>query len=144
MSLQYNSKLAKKIYELFNDDKIEEFADLYSESCTLLQVPTNQVFKGREGVVQAAKGWKTAFSDAKCEVKNQVVTEDFIITEFNGVGTNDGKLETPMGTIPPTGKNVNIPFIEVMKVKNGKIDDYKLYFDTATMMQQLELTAEKV
>jgi CTP-dependent riboflavin kinase len=48
-----------------------------------------------------------------------------------------------VGTIPPTGKKVNIPFVEILKIKDGKIKDYKLYFDTATMMQQLGIIAEK-
>lgn len=144
MSLQTNLKLAKEIYELFNNNKIEELSALYSEHSVLLNVPTNEIFKGKAGAKSSASRWRTAFSDAKCVISNQAVTEDSIVTEFNGVGTNDGQLETPMGLIPPTGRKVNIPFVEVLKIKNGKIEGSKLYYDTATMLRQLELFAEKV
>ncbi len=144
MSVQDNLKLGKKIYELFNNNKLEELANLFSENSTSLHVPTNEVFKGINGARHAANKWRSAFPDGKCEVTNQVVSENYIVTEFNGVGTNDGNLDTPMGTLPPTGRKVNIPFVEIMKIKNGKIEDYKLYFDIATMMQQLGIVAEKV
>jgi len=142
--LQENLKLAKKVYELFNNNQIEELSNLYSKDSAIAHIPTNIVFNGPEGFKQATKIWKTAFSDARCVITNQVVTDDYIVTEFNGVGTHDGILTTPVGNIEPAGKKVNIPFVEILGVKNGKIESSKLYFDNATMMHQLELIPEKV
>lgn len=142
--LQENQKLAKKVYELFNSNKIEELSNLFTENAKAVHIPTNTVFNGPAGFRDASKIWKTAFSDAKCELKNQIVNDDYIVTEFNGVGVHDGVLSTPMGNVPATGKKINIPFVEILKVKNGKIESSKLYFDTATMMHQLELIPEKV
>ena len=144
MSAKDNSVLAKKIYNLFNEGNVEGLVNLFTENSTATHIPTNTVFKGREGFRKATRIWKGAFSDARCEIKNQIVTDDFIVTEFNGVGVNDGILETPMGKIGPTGKKINIPFVEIMKIKNGQIEDSKLYFDTVTMMNQLEVVPEKV
>lgn len=139
MLAQYNLKLAKRIYDLFNNNDIAEVANLFSDNADYLHVPTNLTFRGKEGYKQATKIWKDAFPDAKCEVKNQIATDDYIVTEFKGVGTNTGVLETPMGKIGPTGKQVRIPFVEILKIKNEKIESAKLYFDVATIMQQLDV-----
>jgi predicted ester cyclase len=144
MSAQDNLKLAKKIYESFNNNEIDNLLNYFSDSAVAIHVPTNVTFNGKEGFRQATEIWKGAFSDAKCDIKNTIVSDDYIVTEFNGIGTHDGILETPMGKIGPTGKKINVPFVEILKIKNGKIQGSKLYFDVATMMQQLELTAEKV
>ena len=144
MSKQDNLTLAKKIYKFFDEGKVEELVNLFSENSIATHIPTNVVFKGRDGFRQATKIWKNAFSNSRCEIKNQIVTDEYIVTEFNGVGTNDGTLETSMGNIGPTGKRVSIPFVEILKIRNGKIENSKLYFDTATMMHQLEVIPEKV
>jgi predicted ester cyclase len=72
-----------------------------------------------------------------------IATEDCVITEFTGTGTHDGVLETPNGKISPTHKKINIPFVEVLQFKNGKITSSNLYYDTVTIMQQLGLTEGK-
>jgi predicted ester cyclase len=144
MSAQDNLKLAKKIYESFNNNEIDKLVGFYADNSVAVHVPTNLTFKGKEGFKQATKIWKGAFSDAKCEIKNTIINDDYIVTEFNGIGTNDGILETPVGEVGPTGKKVNIPFVEILKIKNGKVQESKLYFDVATMMHQLEITTEKV
>ncbi|MEJ2196011.1 MAG: ester cyclase [Ignavibacteriaceae bacterium] len=79
---------------------------------------------------------KKGFSNAKCEIKNMVTNDNYVVTEFNSIGTYDGILETPKGKISPTRRKVNIPFVEIFKLKNGKIDSSKLYFDSSTMMEQ--------
>ena len=73
-----------------------------------------------------------------------VANGDYVITEFSGRGINNGILDTPMGKVGPTGRRIDIPFCEIFQIKNGKIINSHLYFDIATMMQQLEVTADKV
>lgn len=142
--LQENLKLAKSVYELFNDNKIEELSNLYSKNAEIKHVPANALFTGPTGFKQASKIWKTAFSNARCVITNQIVNDDYIVTEFNGVGTHDGKLETPMGNVDATGNQVDIPFVEILQIRNGEIESSKLYFDTTTIMHQLRLIPEKV
>ena len=144
MSVKYNQQLAERIYRFFDQNKIDDLANLFSKNATILHVPTNLKFTGPEGFKQATKIWKGAFSDARCEIKNQIVNDDYIVTEFNGVGTNDGALETPMGKIGPTGKKVSIPFVEILKINNEKVESSKLYFDVTTMLHQLEVSHERV
>jgi len=42
----------------------------------------------------------------------------------------------------PTGKKIEIPFCEVMKIKDGKVISLNSYFDSAAMMHQLGILDE--
>lgn len=67
--------------------------------------------------------------------------ETGVTTEFRGRGTHTGPLVGPMGEIPPTRRQVDIPFCDVVQIKDGKIVSIHLYYDVATMMGQLGLVS---
>jgi len=48
-------------------------------------------------------------------------------------------LVTPAGTIPPTGRTVELRLGEVYEVRESKIAKLHAYYDSATMMRQLGL-----
>ena len=54
-------------------------------------------------------------------------------------GTHTGPLNAPSGTIPATGKAVEVPFVITMKAGGGKFTSFHLYFDQAELMTQLGL-----
>ena len=137
MSANENLKIAKKCYEYFDNNDFNSFIKLFTDNPSLLNVPTNQKYTGTEGIKKSFNMWRKAFSDARCDVKNMVANDDYVVTEFNGIGTHDGTFETPMGKISPTRKKVKIPIVEILKLKNGKIDSAKQYFDTNSLMEQL-------
>ena len=143
MSASENLKTAKKTYELFDKNDFNSFIKLFTDNPSLLSVPTNQKYSGTEGIKKSFNMWKKAFSDARCDIKNMVANDDYVVTEFNGLGTHDGNFETPMGKISPTRKKVNLPCVEILKFKNGKIDSAKQYFDTTSLMEQLGVSMEK-
>jgi steroid delta-isomerase-like uncharacterized protein len=143
MSAKENLNVVQKMHEFFNKSDFNSFINLFTDNPSQLNVPSNQKFSGRDGIKQSFNMWKKAFSDARYDVKNMVANDEYVVTEFNGIGTSDGVFETPMGKFDPTGKKVSIPFVEIVKIKNGKIESSKLYFDTASMMTQLGVSAHE-
>ena len=143
MSVTENLNIARKTYELFNKNDYNSFIKLFTENPSILSVPGNQKFVGKEGIKKSFNGWKKAFSDARVDIKNMIANDEYVVTEFNGSGTHDGVFETPMGKISPTRKKVNLPCVEILKLKNGKIDSVKQYFDSAALMEQLGISMEK-
>lgn len=144
MSAQDNIRIANKMYENFNKRNIEDSYKYVSDNVTLNNIPFGTSLKGREGLKQALGMWSNTFSDAKVNIKNMIASDDYVVTEFTGTGTHDGVLETPDGRINPSHNKVNIPFVEVVQFKNGKVVSSNLYYDTVTIMQQLGLNTEKV
>ena len=107
-------------------------------------VATGETFKGPSGFKAFAQGWITAISDARVEIQNQIATENAVVTEFFGRGTHDGPLKSPTGSIAPTRKKLDMRFIEVLTIKNGKIAEGRAYFDTGTLLRQLGVLPESV
>jgi ketosteroid isomerase-like protein len=44
-----------------------------------------------------------------------------------------------MGDIPPTGRSVEVDYIQVLRFRDGKHVSFNLMFDRLTMLEQLGL-----
>jgi len=134
-----NIWISRTVYDLFNQDKLEEALAYVTEDVTLNLYAFGQEFSGREGFTAFMQGFKQAFPDLKIEVVNQVADENQVVSELTGVATHTGPLQTPNGPIPPTGKTVNFTVCEVWKFRDGKITSLHNYQDSASLMRQLGL-----
>ena len=79
------------------------------------------------------------FPESSTELTNAFGTENQVVLEFTGWGTNTGPLHMPTGDLPPTGHSVERRFCNVYQIRNGKIVSLHSYYDLMTMMQQLGL-----
>jgi ketosteroid isomerase-like protein len=101
--------------------------------------PLGTTFRGGAGIKEFQLGWATAFPDSRVEIRTLTVDGDRVIVEHNGRGTHRGPLVTPNGTVPATGRPVDVPFCEVFERRDGRVASARTYFDVATMMGQLGL-----
>lgn len=83
--------------------------------------------------------WQDAFPDN--QVRNESIAEDGQTGVLEAVfeGTHTAPLNSPSGSIPPTGKRVSIPYVVVDRVEGGKFTRLALYFDQVELMIQLGL-----
>ena len=139
MSAHDNAALARRIYQLFSDNKLDDALELVAEDVEAVLVPFGQTFHGRDGFTGFMQGFKGAFPDIRISVTNQVATEEQVVSEFTARGTHTGPLQTPAGAVPPTGRTVDFIVCEVMRVKNGRITSLHNYQDAASIMRQLGL-----
>ena len=52
-------------------------------------------------------------------------------------GTHTGPLETPLGTIPPTGKGMDAPCVDIFELENGKIRKFDCFPEGSVILTQL-------
>jgi hypothetical protein len=50
-------------------------------------------------------------------------------------------MQTPAGSIPATGRHVDLPACQVLQIVDGKVARFQQYFDLATLMNQIGATA---
>jgi steroid delta-isomerase-like uncharacterized protein len=141
MSAQDNAVLARRIYQLFSDDKLDQVLELVSADAETVLIPFGQTFHGRDGFRQFMQGFKGAFPDIRITITNQVATEESVVSEFTARGTHTGPLLTPAGEIPPTGRTVDFIVCEVWRIKHGQVASLHNYQDAASLMRQLGLLA---
>ena len=132
-----NVALVKKVYDLWNNRDLDGAVDLATDDVEIRLVALDQTLIGRDGFRRFMERFATASSDMKKAITNQVASEDQVVSEFRLRGTHDGPLRTPHGKIPPTGHAVDLPVVEVIAIRGGRVASIRNYSDTATLMRQL-------
>lgn len=127
-------KIAREYIEAWNSRDFDRIEALVSDDAEIIDFD-GSVGRGREGARAVAEMYATAFPDGKIEIKRLTAAGDTVVAELVGRGTNDG----PFGDSPPTHKTTELPFVDVLTIRDGKIVVDRQYGDTATMMRQLGL-----
>src|SRR5437667_1298219 len=109
MTAQENVAQARSLLELYNSHQSDpgwlEKIDAYvAEDCELIDVPTGRTLRGPEGYKQLSLFFAEGFPGSRVELTNAFATEDQVVIEFTGRGTNTGPLHMPTGDIPATGR----------------------------------------
>ena len=77
--------------------------------------------------------FRNAFPDFRAVIHDMIAEDDQVVTRNTFYGTHEGEL---LG-IPPTGKEVTIELIDILRVAEGKITDHWNVVDQLGLMQQL-------
>jgi ketosteroid isomerase-like protein len=67
---------------------------------------------------------------------------ELAVQEARFTGTHTGTLRAPSGDIPATGRSVDLRYVGVQSVENGRVASFHLYFDQAELLTQLGLMPE--
>ena len=137
MSAQEHAALARRAYQLFSDNQIDDMFELVNADVEVVLVPFGQTFHGRDGFKQFMQAFKGAFPDLRISVTNQIATDDYVVNEFTARGTHNRPLLTPTGAIPATGRTVDFVVCEVWQVRNGQVASIHNYQDAAAIMRQI-------
>ena len=133
-----NAAIVRDLYDAFNDHDLDRVAAMVTQDFELVDFAADgQSFRGPEGFRQWLQIFLTAAPDAKVEVTNVVAAGDWVFSEHIGRGTHTGPLVGPAGTIPPTGRRIELPIGELFRIEDNKIALIHAYYDGATMMRQL-------
>jgi steroid delta-isomerase-like uncharacterized protein len=134
------ASIPRILVDSFNNRNTEQALLLFSDDAQWMDMCTQKVFRGKEGYRQFDQAWLTAFPDGKVEIKDIMVSDDRIVVEYIGRGTQTGPLTGPEGVLQPTGKHVELPMCDIMQIKSGLIVSGRTYYDSATLMRQLRGT----
>jgi steroid delta-isomerase-like uncharacterized protein len=106
----------------------------------VLTAPPGERAEGRQAIHDYWVQLIGAFTDKTGEVGRSCETADIYFGEISFWGTNTGDLTMPDGTsIPATGKSVEVRGVEFARVRDGKIVEHDMYWDSLAMMRQLGL-----
>jgi steroid delta-isomerase-like uncharacterized protein len=92
---------------------------------------------GKEQIGQAFRGLLTAFPGCQLKVTNIIESGNWVVVESSFSGTHKGPFVTPGGTIPATDKTVEVPFVNIYELRDGKTVTERGYFDNLDLMTQL-------
>jgi steroid delta-isomerase-like uncharacterized protein len=139
---RYRSLLDRYV-EVYNAGDLDGVMELYADDA--VQLMPDGTFEGRSAIRDRLAKELDAFSDLAHRVVSYVEEGDAFADEWVFVGTHTGPLVLPDGTeLPPTGKRVEMPGMELVKMRDGKIVLDNLYYDNLAVASQLGLLPQDV
>ena len=94
--------------------------------------------RGREAIHEYWCRQRNAFPDLHLALDLVVAQGDVVMSEWTWVGTNTGPLTLRDGTrARATGRPIELRGMEVVRIRNGQIVEYRMYWDGLDLAQQL-------
>jgi steroid delta-isomerase-like uncharacterized protein len=120
------------IEEVQNEKNWDTFDELNADDFINLSAPPG-VPSDREGGKMFLGAFLNAFPDCHVTVDDMIAEGDRVVTKKTFTGTHTAELNG----IPPTGKRVSIQYVDILRLRDGKIIEHWLSMDQMNFMQQL-------
>ena len=79
------------------------------------------------------QAFAAAYPDARFEIDDMIAEGDSVVTKKTFTGTNAGEF----AGVPATGKQVSLQYVDIMRVRDGRIVEHWLSMNQLSWMQQL-------
>jgi ketosteroid isomerase-like protein len=122
----------------FNAHDLDGFTQVLADD-VVFKAPGEIHGEGKTACAAFFGSWFAAFPDSRVEVRAVHFVDDVAVEEGTFMGTQKGALHGPMGDIPPTGRSVEVDYIQVLRFRDGKHVSFNLMFDRLLMLEQLGL-----
>lgn len=122
---------------------LAKFVSCFSQDGYVRNVPAGVEFRG-EHIAMVASGMADAFPDIHREILDIYAMNDVVVVELAIRGTHEGPLPTPEGTVPATGKAIDVPCCDVFHMKDGKVVSFHCYNAASILLQQLGLGGSEI
>jgi predicted ester cyclase len=127
-------KTVDRFYELFAAGKMPEATGLFDAACVTLMPGGALTQPEHEAMGEA---FKAALPDARMVIEHAVEAADEVVVLGHFRGTHTGDFQSPNGTLPASGNELNLRFIDYFKVSDGRIVDHQTVFDQMELLTQL-------
>lgn len=133
MHAEANKQVVRRFVDEYQTAANEQsFAELLHPEVVDRSRPPG-IAEGAEGVRQQFEAFRAAFPDFHAVIHDQIAEADKVVTRKVFHGTHRGEL---MG-IPPTGREVQIEVIDIVRVEDGQIVEHWNVVDRLGLLQQL-------
>jgi steroid delta-isomerase-like uncharacterized protein len=129
-----NKALIRRFVEEVQNQKSEDaYWELNDpEFVNLAPLPPG-ISADREGGFAYLFGFMNAFPDSQVTIDDMIAEGDQVVTKKTFTGTHTGDF----AGIPSTGNKVTLQFVDIMRVRDGKIVEHWNCIDQLSFMQQL-------
>ncbi len=137
-----NEEIIRKLYAAGEGPGLdtEKFVSFFSKEGYMHDVPSGTKFRGKT-IGDSIAALAGAFPDVHRELLSIDVTQNVVVVELRIRGTHKGKLTLGSKTIPPTGRAIDAPCVDIFRLEGGKIISFNCYNMPSVMQQQLGLAS---
>ena len=130
-----NEAVVRRWFEEFFNERILDVVDEIIAPGHTVHDPSNvDLTPGPEGQRELLDRYRTAFSDARIVIEDQISDENNVVTRYTFYGTHDGDLPG----FSPTHIEVAASGIQIDRVSEGRIEETWVNWDSAGVLGRLD------
>ena len=133
MSIEENKALMRRFYEEISKGNLAVVDELTAVDFVDHSPFVPGLAPGRQGTLELFTMIRAAFPDLRITAEDMVAEGDKVVARVTMSGTHRGEF---MG-IAPTGKQITVGIIEILRIAGGKMVEHWNVVDSLGMMQQL-------
>jgi steroid delta-isomerase-like uncharacterized protein len=138
LSEQNKAKVRRLFDELWNKGNLPVADELISPTYTHHDASTPDVGQGPESEKKRVVLYRTAFNDLRLTVEDMIAEGETVMARWSCRGVHKGDLNG----IAPTGKQIAISGVSVVRFASGKMVEGWINWDALGLMQQLGAVPE--
>ena len=132
MSTEQNKAIVRRMYEILTTGNLDALDEVIAANLADHN-PAPGLASGLDGTKQWFAMLRSAFPDFRLTIADMIAEGDKVVARVTVQSTHRGEF---MG-IPPTGTQVTITGIDIVRIARGQIVERWGEFDNMGMMQQL-------
>lgn len=137
MSTEENQTVVRRLTEeAWNQGNIGLLDQILADSFTYHD-PASPGVVSRDDYKQYFTALRTTFPDFHITIEDEVADGDKVAARWTVRGTHRGDLVMPQGTLPPTGKPIQVTGMSFFHVAGGKVVEAWLNGDNLGFLHQL-------
>lgn len=126
--------LVQKFYdEAINQNKLELADRFFAPKAIEHEPVSNPSLPMSESFKASFRMMRIGFPDLSFQVEDMLVEGDKVVVRFRMLGTHQGMF----ARLAPTGKRIDIPGIDILRISRGQCIEHWGYMDSALLRQQL-------
>ncbi len=131
--IERNKAVVRRFVEqVQNNNDWDAYDELNDPEFVNLSAPPG-VPADREGGKMFLQSFANAFPDARFTINDMVAEGDRVVTKKTFSATHTGEF----AGIAPTGNRVELTYVDILRLRDGRIVEHWLSMDQLTFMQQL-------
>jgi len=134
-----NEEIIRNLYAVAEKEP-EKFRSLFTENGYWWDVGSGAKYIG-DDLARAADIYSTAFPDMHRELHDLYFDGDVVVVRLSLIGTHRGDLPVPIGTIPATGKAIDVPSCDLFTIEGGKVSVFECYYLGTILLGQIGVLA---
>ena len=137
MSTEENKMAIRRLTdEALNQGNMDVLDHVLADTFTYHD-PANPGVTSRDDYKQFVTALRTTFPDIHFTIEDEVADGDQLAVRWTMRGTHQGDLVMPAGPIPPTGNQVQVSGITLIRFTEGKVVEEWQNADNLGFLQQL-------
>jgi steroid delta-isomerase-like uncharacterized protein len=130
--------LAQRYGEAWNRQDLDAIMDLHTDDTNFVaHAAGSPPAKGKDAVREAFAGYIAMMPDINFAERSLKVGEGHWVLESTMSGTVDQAIEVEGESFGERGLRVEVPCVDVIEVRDGRVSSKHTYLDSMTMQRQL-------